>query len=463
MHNYIKVLLVDDEKSILHALKIYLEKQSDIPCKVETVTNGKEAVRYIENYLSDIVLLDLKLPDINGLKVLEKIKSIRPRIPVIIMTGHGTIETAVKAMQAGAENYLLKPFKTFQEITISIKKAIDYKFLKEENEFLKEQIAHKYNVTNIIGKSPKMVEIFKMIKKIAPIDTNVLIEGESGTGKELVARAIHQNSLRAKNRFVAINCAAIPPNLFESELFGYEKGAFTGAVEQKMGYLDLAQGGTIFFDEISEMPIELQAKLLRVLQEKSYTRVGGVEELNADIRVIASTNKNLEDEILSGNFRHDLYYRINVVKIYIPPLRERLDDIPLLVNHFIDKYAKKFKKNITDIDSNTLRIIVNHRWDGNVRELENTIERAVALAETEKITEKDIPEYIKKENILYDANEYFEKPYNEAKTIFERSYFENVLKKAKGNISKAAEISKLPRQNIYEKLKKHSIDIEAFR
>ena len=455
----VSILIVDDDYLTLRTISIFLKKMH---YDVETCKNGTEAINAIKKNFYNIVLLDLKLPDIDGLEVLKKLKQMNPSISVIMMTGYGTIETAVRSMQYGAEDYLLKPFKKLNELDIVIQRVLRYKTLEDENRILREQVELQYDVTNLIGKSKNMIEVFKLVKKVAPLDCTVLIEGESGTGKELIARAIHQNSPRATRRFVAINCAAIPINLLESELFGYEKGAYTGALERKKGYFEVADGGTLLLDEISEMPLELQAKLLRVLQDKTFQRVGSTDDIRVDVRIIASTNKKLEEEVTQGRFRKDLYYRINVIKITVPPLRERKDDIPLLVQYFLEKHSKKIGKRIHGVSDEAMNCLIKYNWDGNVRELENVIERAVVLAESEVITVNELPNFLSVD-LMKSNSDIFTKSYYEARQEFDLNYFTHLLKRTKGNISEVSRLAQIPRQNVYEKIKKLKIDVSSFR
>ncbi len=454
-----RILVVDDEENILIVIYRFLH---DLGYTAETTVSGLRAVEKIKEKGYDLVLLDLRLPDMNGLEVLRKIKQEDNHVSVLMMTGHGKVETAVEAMKLGADDYLLKPFKSFDALAITINKIEEYRELKAECSFLKEQLNDTYNINNIVGKSRCMINIFKLIRKIAPLNSTVLIEGESGTGKELVARAIHQNSTRENNNFVPINCGAIPVNLLESELFGYERGAFTGAVYTKRGYFEVANKGTIFLDEISEMDQSLQVKLLRVIQEKRFQRIGGTEEMGTDVRIITSTNRDLDQEVLKKNFRKDLYYRINVIKIRIPPLRERYDDIPLLTHSFLNKYSKEFKKDVTGISPKVMNAFLHCRWDGNVRELENVVEHAVAMAEGDEITPKDLPEHIIDIENSRESNPGLIH-FDEAKKQFEKHYIEKVLERTSGNIAEASRLSLIPRQNIYEKIKKYSISPNRFR
>jgi len=320
MKSDFKILIVDDDTIILNLLSEFFQREG---YQNEVAKNGTEALRKFNEKDFDFVFIDLKLPDMDGLDVLKKVKMIDDQVSAVIISGYGTIETAVEAMKIGADDYLLKPFRSLNELTLAVNKLIEKRELRDENRYLREQLEQHCGLDDIVGKSKKMVEVFQLVKKVAPLSCNVLIEGESGTGKELVARAIHQNSKRKNNRFVAINCAALPNDLLERELFGHEKGSFIGAVKTKRGYFEVADNGTMFLDEVSEMPVALQAKLLRVLQEKKFRRIGGTDEISSDIKIVTSTNRNLQEEVKKRRFRMDLYYRINVIKIEIPPLRER--------------------------------------------------------------------------------------------------------------------------------------------
>jgi DNA-binding NtrC family response regulator len=454
-----KILVVDDDETILRVIRRFL---GDLGYSVETTISGRRAVEKERETRFDLVILDLVLPDMNGLDVLSSIKKEDGSVSVLIMTGHGKIETAVQAMKLGADDYLQKPFKTLDVLNMAIRRIKEYRDLRAECTYLKEQLNESFGLANIVGRSRKMIDIFQLVHKVAPLNSTVLIEGESGTGKELIARAVHQNSERRESRFVAINCGAIPLTLLESELFGYERGAFTGAVQEKKGYFEAADSGTIFLDEISEMDLALQVKLLRVIQEKKFQRIGGTREIATDVRIIASTNRNLDQEVTQNRFRKDLYYRINVIKITIPPLRERQEDIPLLSYFFLKKYREEFFKNVKGISPKVMKAFFRYRWEGNVRELENVLEHAVAMAESEEIQLHDLPK-----NIFHF--EYFQTPppaslpFDDAKRQFEKLYLERLLENTKGNVSEASRVSLIPRQNIYEKLKKLSIDPKRFR
>jgi len=386
MSNKVEIVIIDDEKIVCNRLKRVFSKEG---YEVVAFLRGQEALKYITLNHPAIVLLDLKLPDIDGLEILEKIKSISPETEVIIMTGYASIETAVEAIKKGAFHYLTKPIK-LEELKLLVKKAEEKISLQEENRRLKEAIA-RYTFVELVGKSLKMQKIYKLIMKVSQVDCNVLIQGESGTGKEFVAKAIHYNSPRKHGPFVPFNCSAFTEELIASELFGYEKGAFTGAYRTKIGLLEAANGGTVFLDEVSEMSLSMQVKLLRAIQEKRILRVGGVNPINLDIRIIAATNKNLRKLISNGKFREDLFYRLNVVFINLPPLRERKEDIPLLIQHFLNKYNAILGKNIKGVSKKALECLLKYPFPGNVRELENIIERAVALAEREEIGIEELP------------------------------------------------------------------------
>jgi two-component system response regulator PilR (NtrC family) len=378
-----KILVVEDEKSMREVLTMLLEGEH---YDVTSASDGREGLACVDKDIFDLVITDMKMPRVNGFELLKKIKEISPETLVIMITAFGTTETAIEAMKLGAYDYINKPFK-IDEIRLIVKKAIEKRRLREELSLLREQIKTSYSLENIIGKSAKMQDMFAIIPKIAQSNSNVLITGESGSGKELVAAALHNLSLRRDKNFVAINCAAFPEGLLESELFGHMKGAFTGALYNKQGLFEIADGGSLLLDEIGEMPINLQAKLLRVIESGTFRRVGGTNDLKVDVRIISATNKNIKDEIEAGRFREDLYYRLNVVPINIPPLRERREDIPLLAEHFLKKLSQTQKR----ITPEAMKLLLEHPWKGNVRELENVIERIALLIEKEEITPADLP------------------------------------------------------------------------
>ncbi len=386
-----RILVVDDEENIRTIIKRSFQKEGFI---VSTASSGNEALKELSRSSFDLVITDLRMPDGDGITLLKQIHSLYPETMVMVITAYASTESAIEAMKAGAIDYIIKPIN-IEELRIIVRNALEKKILKEENLRLKKELYEKYSFHNLIGKSKKIKEIFSLIEKIAPTNSTVLITGESGTGKELVAKAIHYSSLRKEEPFVSINCGALPETLLESELFGHVKGSFTGAYTDKKGLFEIAHKGTILLDEISEMSLWMQVKLLRVLQEKKIRRVGGTEEKEIDVRIIASTNVDLTERIREGKFREDLFYRLNVIRINLPPLRERKEDIPLLVEHFIKIYNQKTGKNIHGINEDALKILESYPWPGNVRELENCIERAVVFETSDFITSDSIDESIK--------------------------------------------------------------------
>ncbi|MBI3755880.1 MAG: sigma-54-dependent Fis family transcriptional regulator [Deltaproteobacteria bacterium] len=371
------ILIVDDEKGQREILKTILANQG---YEVLTSPNGMDALRLFRETRFDAVLTDLKMPGLDGIALLKKILKENTQTTVVIMTAHGTINSAVEAMKLGAFDYLIKPFE-MDELLVVVKKAIDKTNLLKENTFLKEQLGERFSIDGIIGSSGAMQEIFKILRKVCATNSTLLIYGESGTGKELIAKAVHYNSPRMDMPFMAINCAAIPETLLESELFGYEKGAFTGANARKTGLFESADGGTLFLDEVAELPFALQAKLLRVIQEREIRRLGGKDNIKVDVRIVAASNKKLEDEVKQGRFREDLFYRLNVIAIKLPALRDRAEDIPRLIDYFIKKHSKNISKKITGVSKDAMAVLMNYPWPGNVRQLESTIERAILLAD----------------------------------------------------------------------------------
>jgi len=383
-----RVLVVDDESGMREFLKIMLEKNG---YQVEGSDSGEDALKKIEQGSYDLVICDLKMPRVSGLEVLRRSKEINPEAPVIMITAFGSTESAVEAMKLGAYDYITKPFKV-DEMQFVLNKALEKARLVEENIQLKKELKSKYGFHQLVGVSEPMRKIYELIRQVSATKSNVLISGESGTGKELVAKAVHYNSSRRANPFVVVNCASIPETLLESEMFGHTRGAFTGAYQAKRGMFELADQGTIFLDEIADMPLSLQAKLLRVIEDKSFRRVGGEQEIKVDVRVLAATNKNIEKEVSDGKFREDLYYRLNVMRIHIPALRERMEDIPILAQHFLQKYAQELGKPIKKISEEAEQLLLRASWPGNVRELENVIERAVSLEKAEVILPENLPE-----------------------------------------------------------------------
>lgn len=380
------ILIVDDEVKILRLLDLQLGQEGH---STSTAATAELGLRLLQQQPVDLILTDLRLPGMDGLEFLQAAKRLQPGVPVVVMTAHGTVETAVEAMKAGASDYLLKPFG-FEELRLVIGKELDVRGLRQENQNLREALRERYDYPNIVGRGPKMREVLALVERIAPTQTTVLIGGESGVGKDLIARALHQHSRRASGPFVKINSTAIPENLLESELFGYEKGAFTGATTTKPGKFELADHGTLFLDEIGDVPLGIQVKLLRVLQEREFERLGGTKTLKVDVRLIAATNRNLRTALEEGTFREDLYYRLNVVPIDLPPLRAHKEDIPELATFFVAKFARESGKPVRGLTAAASAKLIAFDWPGNVREMENIIERAVALSDGTELDGPDI-------------------------------------------------------------------------
>ncbi len=380
------ILVVDDEPNYLIILSELLRDEG---FEVFTAPSGREGVGYVMEVDLDLVITDMQMPQMDGLQFLAKIKETNPHLPVIMITAFAEVDKAVAAMQAGAYNYLSKPFSN-EELLVNVNKAVEHYSLIQENSRLRKEMLTRTGFAGMVGKNKSMLQVYELIEKVAPTPSSVLISGESGTGKELVAKAIHYNSPRAKKPFITVNCAALAENLLESELFGHEKGAFTGAVAMRKGRFEMADEGTLFLDEIGEIPLALQAKLLRAIQEKSFERVGGNKTLKVDVRIVSATNKELKDEVHKGTFREDLYYRLNVIHVALPALRERQDDIPLLVEYFVKSVADRLGKTDLTINHEAMRLLVSLPWDGNVRELENSIERAAILCNENTITDNDV-------------------------------------------------------------------------
>ncbi|MDP2798709.1 MAG: sigma-54 dependent transcriptional regulator [Deltaproteobacteria bacterium] len=450
------ILIVDDEKNYLVVLKELLSEEN---YEVITAENALQALEIFKESDLDLVLTDMRMPKIDGIELLENIRSINNEVPVIIMTAYATVEKAVKAMKKGAFDYVTKPFQN-EELKITVRKAIDLYKLKRENLNLRHEVSRKYQFGNIIGKSPVMLKLYEMIEKVAGTKATVLITGETGTGKELVAKAVHYNSPRKNNAFVSVNCAAIPETLLESELFGHEKGSFTGAIAMRKGRFELADGGTIFLDEIAEMPTALQAKLLRALQEMEFERVGGTKTLKIDVRVIAASNKDLKKEVEAGTLREDLYYRLNVMHLRLPPLRERPDDIPLLAAHFLQKYSQELGKGGLEISPAVMRGLYTRSWPGNVRELEHVIERAVILSSGREITPADMASESQEiENIDLDIDRFIpmQVKLNEALEEVEAKMIKRALARA-GNVqAHAAAMLGITKSLLQYKMKKYNI------
>ena len=440
----IKVLVVDDEEPFRRLLKKELTRKG---FAVEVAGDGENALHLVARDSFDVVLLDIVMPGVDGITVMKRMMQDPSSPAIIVLTGRATVETAVEAMKNGAYDYLTKPYK-LDELMIIINRAFEFRRLKMKNQQFQQELIRKESPQGFIFKTKKMEEIFNIVKKIAHTDSTVLIYGESGTGKEMIANLIWQHSNRRDAPFIALNCATLSENLIESELFGHERGAFTNAFQTKYGIVEVADRGTLFLDEIGETPIGLQAKLLRFLDSGEFRRIGGNKTLKADVRVITATNKDIGELARKGEFRQDLYYRLNVINITIPPLRDRKEDIPELADYFLKRYTNKLSKTIKGIDSNAMNILMNYHWPGNVRELENVIERAVILSDTDFIRPEDIsisqvPD--KEEGKLSSLDD------------VERSYIQKVLKETGWNQSKASQILGIDRKTLYLKLKKYDI------
>ena len=451
------VLVVDDEESMRHMLSIILKKEGyDIVC----AEGGEQALKILGKDEFDFAICDIKMPGVDGVDFLKRLKTEQDIISqptIVMMSAYGTIDMAIECMRLGAYDYISKPFKA-DEMILTLKKAEERERLKSENLRFKQALQAEYDFKNIIAKSHQMIEIFQLIKKVADYNTTVLLTGGSGTGKELVARALHYNGNRRDKSFIAVNCGAIPENLLESELFGHVKGAFTDAVRNKNGLFEEADGGTIFLDEIGELPKDLQVKLLRVIQEGELRRVGDSKSRKIDVRIIAATAKDLMEEIKKGNFREDLFYRLNVVPIKIPPLRERQGDIPLLVNHFIERYAKKFGKAVKGISDMAMNLLISYAWPGNVRELENIIERAVILEDTEVIREENLPFTKKTGQSLYQIEELSNGlSIKKAEEELEKTLIRKALEMTNGNKTKAAHLLEISHRALIYKIKEFGL------
>jgi two-component system response regulator HydG len=444
--NY-RILVVDDDPEMCGYLSDALKGEE---FSVITMNDSLEASKVLKKEEFDILITDLKMKGLKGLDLLEETKQVSPLTPVIIITAFGTIASAIQAMKMGAYDYITKPFQ-MDELVLTLKKALENRLLKKEVARLKKEVESRYHFHCLIGKSPSMRKIYDLIERISDTSSNVLITGESGTGKELVAKAIHYNGTRKEGPFVAVNCAAIPENLLESELFGYKKGAFTDAKSDKKGLIFEANGGTLFLDEITEMPLPLQAKLLRVIEEREVRPLGDTNAYHIDVRCVSASNRDIESLIQQGEFREDLYYRLKVIDIELPPLRDRREDIPLLAQHFIKKFGHELKKNISGVSEVSLKYLLNYSWPGNVRELENVIQRAITLTRHQTLLPEDLPNTVMQEK----EESLIEKGLRETYTVdeLEREYIKRVLLEVGGNKSKAAEILGLDRKTLYRKLK----------
>ena len=445
-----RILIVDDEVSVRESLRFILKDQY----KILLAETAREALTLFEREGPHLILLDIILPEMDGIAVLKRIREMDTTIPIIMLTATRMVKTAVEAMKLGATDYLSKPFD-IEELKLVIEKAITTKDLEQEVKFLRSEITRRYSFKSIIGKSRKMQEVYAKIEQIADTRTSVLITGESGTGKELVARALHFNSSRKEKPFITINCAALPESLIESELFGHERGAFTDAQVRKMGQFELADNGTLFMDEVADLSHTTQAKLLRVLQEKEFTRVGGTRMIRVDVRVITATNKNLHEALKQGNFREDLYYRINVVPIHLPPLRDRKEDLPLLINHFLTKKAEEEGHPPKEISPEAVGLMMNYDWPGNVRELQNIIEQVVTLCSNSVIHSEDLPDFFRKQiksTTLKEQALSGKISFEHAVTEFERDIIIEALKKTRYIQTHAADLLGISRRILKYKM-----------
>ncbi len=442
------ILIIEDDEIMRVTLEDSLKAAGYDVYSYERAIDGINAIKEVK---CSMVITDVRLPDMKGLDILKIIHDINENIPVMMMTAFGTIKDAVEAMKFGAFDYITKPF-SLEEFHLIVKRALDVKELREDNIRLRRDLSECYSFPNIIGESAEMEKIYGLIEKVAKTDSTILMLGENGTGKELIASTIHYQGLRRQGPLIKVNCAAFPENLVESELFGYEKGAFTGAEQRKLGRFERADGGTLFLDEIGDLPASVQIKLLRVLQDGSFERLGGTETLHVNVRVIAATNRNLHDEVKEGRFREDLYYRLNVIPIHMPALRERREDIPLLLDHYLKIYNNRFGKKVS-LNSDVVRSLISYDFPGNVRELENIVERCVSLSTEDTITQDVLPEHIVKDQ----GHETSRIKLSEVSAEAEKAHITAILKSTKGNKTRTAEILGISRKNLWEKLKSYHI------
>ena len=461
-----RILVVDDTPLIREHLRVILESDD---YEVETVGDGASALERVRGRLFHLVITDLRMPDMSGFELLTTVRAERLPFGVIVLTGHGDTQVALDAMKAGADDFVTKPYEP-DRLRFLVRRVIERRSLIDELQQLRKQMSQDYGFHNIVSKSPKMRRVFDLIEQVGPLGSTVLLHGETGTGKELVAQAIHAADTRRQGAFVALNCAALPDNLLETDLFGHEKGSFTGADRRKRGRFELADGGTLFLDEIGDVSPAMQAKLLRVLQSGTFERVGGTETLKVDVRIVAASNKRLEDEVKAGRFRSDLFYRLNVIRVELPPLRDRAEDIPILAMHFLDKLRPMSTPPVTDIDSEAMQAMLDHAWPGNVRELENAIKSAVALADGSVVRRDLLPATVAPRagrpspaQSLIDI----ERPLPDLTTDLigqvEREYFVRLLAHFKGNVARCAKHSGLSRRSVTQKLQRYDLDRTRFK
>ena len=449
-----RVLVVDDEENLRLVLRTLLRRHG---YEVETAETGEDALAMVDSFGPDVVLTDVRMPKMGGLDLLTTLKAKGNEATVIVMSAYGNMDQALEAMKAGAYDYVQKPFKP-DEVVLALRKAEERELLRRENRALRDEIRKEHRFDDILAKSQKMLDIFRTISKIAEYKTTVLVAGESGVGKELVARAIHHRSSRRGGPFVAVNCGAIPENLLESELFGHKKGAFTDAVQDRRGLFEEADGGSLFLDEIGELPLALQVKLLRVLEEEKIRRVGDVRDLKIDVRIITATHRDLLAETKAGRFREDLFYRLNVLPILVPPLRDRREDIPLLIDHFVARNNVRLGTSIRGLDTETRRLLFEYPWPGNVRELENTIERAMVLAEGDQIVAQDLPERLREaRDPVQTQLASGELSVKKTMRIVEEILIRRALQRTKGNRTRAAEVLEISHRALLYKIKDYQI------
>ena len=449
-----RILVVDDEQIIRDSISFILKKEG---YTIEEAANGKIAYDKFTEQSFDVVITDIEMPVMKGIELLDKVMQVSPQTHVLIITAYGSLETAIAALRAGASDYILKPLE-FDELLIKLKRMLAATALTVENQLLRREIQREFDASPIVGKSPAMKRVFDTIMTVAGTDSTVLITGKSGTGKELVARAIHYNGHRRERPFVAVNCGAIPETLIESELFGHKRGSFTGAVADKIGYFKAAEGGTLFLDEVSEMPFNLQVKLLRAIEQREIIPVGMSNALGIDIRFLASTNRDLQKEIEAGRFREDLYYRLNVVEVHLPPLSDRKEDIPLLVEHFINKYRSEMRKSVKGVDAEVMRTLMSHIWKGEVRELSNIIERAVIFCKGDFVTMSELPDILRSASRIDFPDD--NKPLQQAMNELERTYIERVLRKHDFDKEQTASILGISLPTLYRRIKELGIPQE---
>jgi len=442
-----RILIVDDGKIIRESIAFILKKEGYL---VAEAANGRFAHEKILSESFDLVISDLEMPEMNGIELLDKVMQLNPQSLMIIITAFGSLDTAISALRKGASDYILKPVE-FDELTVKVRRLLDHRHLLLENQLLRRELHQEFDFSNLVGQSPSMQKVFEMIRTVAPTDGTVLITGKSGTGKELVARAIHFNSRRAEKPLVAVNCGAISETLFESELFGHKKGSFTGAVSDKVGYFKAADGGSLLLDEISETPLSLQVKLLRALEQREIIPVGSTSPIPVDVRIIALTNRNLRKEMEEGRFRDDLFYRLNVVELSLPSLAERREDIPMIVEHFVQKYRTQLRKDVEGVESDVMQALTHHEWKGEIRELENIIERGVIFAKGKFITREDLPEVIagSSPQSIIGLDSSLEQAMNQ----FEKIHITEVLRRFKFDKEKTAEVLKISLPTLYRRIK----------